>query len=490
MSAAPGSNLPEFTVSELSGHLKRTVEGAFPHVRVRAEVGRVTFHGNGHVYLDLKDDKAVLNGVVWRSSVAKLTMRPEQGLEVIATGRLTTFPGRSQYQMVIEQIEAAGVGALMALLEERRKKLAAEGLFAEDRKQPLPFLPEVIGVITSPTGAVIRDIMHRLADRFPRHVLLWPVLVQGDAAAAQVSAAIEGFNALPKDGPVPRPDVLIVARGGGSIEDLWGFNEEAVVRAAAASTIPLISAVGHETDTTLIDYASDRRAPTPTAAAEMAVPVRTDLVARTLDLERRLLQAQARRLEDRRQRLTATARSLPRLKDIAGQARQRLDYAETRLAAARAQGVAGWRAKLDLAGARLRPTVLARTRQAYADQLTRVAARLVPAMDRRISTRNDRLGALAKLLKTLSYQGTLDRGFALVQRADGTLVRSTGAVAPGDAVTLTLADGRVAAHIADAGKAGAAPETAAAKPRAKPAKASAARETKSETPGGDQGQLF
>ena len=274
MDADTTGNLPEFTVSELSGAVKRTIEGAFDRVRVRGEIGRVTQAGSGHMYLSMKEENAVLYCVCCKATVSRLAHRPEQGLEIIATGRLTTYPGRSSYQLVIEHIEPAGVGALMALLEARRKALAAEGLFDEERKKPIPYLPSVIGVITSPTGAVIRDIMHRLRDRFPRHVLLWPVVVKGEAAAGQVAAAIRGFNALPPDGPVPSPDLLIVARGGGSIEDLWAFNEEIVVRAVAESTIPLISAIGHETDTTLIDFVSDRRAPTPTAAAEMAVPVR------------------------------------------------------------------------------------------------------------------------------------------------------------------------------------------------------------------------
>ncbi len=267
------SNLAELTVSELSQSIKRSLEDTFGYVRVRGEVGRVSRPGSGHVYLDLKDDKAVLAAVIWKGTAGRLRFFPEQGMEVVVSGRITTFPGQSKYQIVIETLEPAGEGALMALLEERKKKLTAEGLFDEARKKPLPFLPAVIGVVTSPTGAVIRDILHRLADRFPRHVLVWPVRVQGESCAAEVAAGIAGFNALQRGGPIPRPDLLIVARGGGSLEDLWGFNEEVVVRAAAASDIPLISAVGHETDWTLIDYAADWRAPTPTAAAERAVPV-------------------------------------------------------------------------------------------------------------------------------------------------------------------------------------------------------------------------
>ena len=283
----PRLNLPELTVSELSTALKRTIEDAYGYVRVRGELGNVKYHTSGHVYLDLKDDRACIAGIIWRTAAPRIKLKLEAGLEVVVTGRLTTYPGQSKYQIVIETLEPAGLGALMALVEERKKKLAAEGLFDEARKQLLPYLPEVIGVITSPTGAVIRDILHRLADRFPRHVLVWPVKVQGEGAAEQVAAAIHGFNALPEHGQLRRPDLLIVARGGGSLEDLWSFNEEIVVRAAAESMIPLISAVGHETDVTLIDFAADKRAPTPTAAAEMAVPVRSELVAEIGSLARR-----------------------------------------------------------------------------------------------------------------------------------------------------------------------------------------------------------
>ena len=296
----PRLNLPELTVSELSAALKRTIEDAYGYVRVRGELGKVSYHGNGHVYFDLKDERASIAGVIWRSAAPRIKLKLEAGLEVVITGRLTTYPGRSQYQIVVETLEPAGLGALMALLEERKRRLTAEGLFDEARKQLLPYLPAVIGVITSPSGAVIRDILHRLADRFPRHVLVWPVKVQGEGSAAEVAAAIAGFNALPERGAMPRPDLLIVARGGGSLEDLWSFNEEIVVRAAAASLIPLISAVGHETDVTLIDFAADRRAPTPTAAAEMAVPVRAELVVDVESLERRALAGWRRNQEARR----------------------------------------------------------------------------------------------------------------------------------------------------------------------------------------------
>ena len=289
-----GENAPEFTVSEISGAVKRVIEGEFGRVRVRGEIGRISRPASGHLYLDLKDENAVLGAVIWRSAARTLGFRPEDGMEVVATGRLTTFPGSSKYQMVIETLAPAGVGALMAMLEKRKQALAAEGLFEAARKRPLPYLPEVIGVVTSPSGAVIRDILHRLRERFPRPVLVWPVTVQGERCAPEVAAAIRGFNAIAPGGAVPRPDLIIVARGGGSLEDLWGFNEEIVVRAVAEGTIPLISAVGHETDTTLIDFVADRRAPTPTAAAEMAVPVRLDLVAALAGLEHRRRNALAR----------------------------------------------------------------------------------------------------------------------------------------------------------------------------------------------------
>src|SRR5215469_6448889 len=311
-SGAPRANLPEYTVSELSAALKRRIEESFSYVRVRGEVSGFKRHSSGHCYLALKDADAVLDAVCWRQTAIRLGLKPEDGMEVVCTGRLTTFPGRSKYQLIIDTMELAGVGALLKLLEERKQRLAAEGLFAESRKKRLPFLPEVIGVVTSPTGAVIRDILHRLADRFPRRVLLWPVAVQGDGAAVQVAAAIEGFNRIAPGGRIPRPDLLIVARGGGSLEDLMPFNEEIVIRAAANSKIPLIAAVGHETDTTLIDFAADRRAPTPTAAAEMAVPVLRDLVESLLSLQQRLLRGVSRAIGSQRRHLTALARALPR----------------------------------------------------------------------------------------------------------------------------------------------------------------------------------
>src|SRR5215470_189582 len=328
------SNLPEYSVSEISQAVKRTLEGAFERVRVRCEISGFKRAASGHLYFALKDEEAKLDAVCWRLSAGRLAVTPEDGLEVIAVGRVSSYPGRSSYQLVVESLELAGEGALLKLLEERRKKLAAEGLFDAARKRQIPFLPEVIGVITSPTGAVIRDILHRLEDRFPRRVLLWPVLVQGEGAKEQIAAAIRGFNAILPGGPVPRPHLLIVARGGGSLEDLWAFNEEIVVRAAAASTIPLISAVGHETDTTLIDFASDRRAPTPTAAAEMAVPVRADLVSQTLDFGKRSLACLNRFLREANVALTGLGRGLGDPLRLIEERQQRVDVSGERLARA------------------------------------------------------------------------------------------------------------------------------------------------------------
>src|SRR5438445_2987238 len=325
---ATGDNSPALSVSELSGALKRTIETTFGEVRVRGEISGFKRHASGHCYFTLKDDNACIDAVIWRGSAAALAFRPEDGAEVIASGKLTTYPGRSKYQIVVERMELAGEGALLALLERRRKALAAEGLFAPERKRKLPFLPQIVGVVTSPTGAVIRDILHRLEDRCPTRVILWPVPVQGEGAAAKIAAAIRSLAALE-----PRPDLLIVARGGGSIEDLWAFNEEEVVRAAAESTIPLISAVGHETDTTLIDFASDRRAPTPSAAAEMAVPVRADLMAQTLDFGKRSMACMNRVLREAALAVTGLARGLGDPLRLIEERQQRLDVAGERLLA-------------------------------------------------------------------------------------------------------------------------------------------------------------
>ncbi|MCA8884083.1 MAG: exodeoxyribonuclease VII large subunit [Rhodobacteraceae bacterium] len=392
----PGDNAPEYTVSELSGAVKKTIEGGFSRVRVRGEVGRVSRPRSGHIYLDLKDDRSVLASVVWKGQAAKLAAQPEEGLEVIATGRMTTFPGQSKYQLVIDSITPAGAGALMAMLEKRKKALEAEGLFAADRKKPLPFLPRVIGVVTSPSGAVIRDILHRLRDRFPSKVLIWPVAVQGASCAAEVARAIDGFNRLSPGGALPRPDLLIVARGGGSIEDLWGFNEEIVARAAAASDIPLISAVGHETDTTLIDYVADRRAPTPTAAAEMAVPVRADLMAWTGEQGARIAGAHARAMAQRGQRLRDLSRALPQPQELTRVAEQRLDTAAIRLPRALQARLDRQRARLGAAEGALRPGRLRDRIGATRDRLDRRSKDLglaVTALQAQAAADLDRAGA-------------------------------------------------------------------------------------------------
>ncbi len=442
------SNLSELSVSELSQALKRTLEDGFSHVRVRGELSRISRPGSGHCYFDLKDDKALISAVIWKGNLSRLKLAPEQGLEVIVTGKITTFPGQSKYQIVVESMEHAGAGALMALLEKRKIALAAEGLFDEARKQPLPYLPLVIGVVTSPTGAVIRDILHRLADRFPRRVVVWPVRVQGETSAAEVARAIHGFNALEPDGPIPRPDVIIVARGGGSIEDLWSFNEEIVVRAAAASRIPLISAVGHETDTTLIDFAADRRCPTPTAAAECAVPVRDELLASVADLNARLSRAKRRGLEDRRTRLKAAARGLPRPDDILALARQRHDNAAGRLAQALRTNTRHHGAELMKASARLSLRPVRQRIGLETERLTRAQSRMARALTLMQERRRDRLVQANKFLLSLSYQSVLARGFALVRGPDG-VIRTAAAATPGP-VTLEFADGTRQATIANA----------------------------------------
>jgi exodeoxyribonuclease VII large subunit len=454
---ARAANVPEYTVSEISGAVKKTVERDFAFVRVRGELSGVKRHTSGHIYLDLKDERAVLGGVIWKMNVRALRVQPQNGIEVVATGRLTTYPGQSKYQIVIEQLQLAGVGALMQLIEERRKKLAAEGLFADERKRALPYLPEVIGVVTSPTGAVIRDILHRLEDRFPRRVIVWPVAVQGERAAGEVTAAIQGFNALKPGGPVPRPDVLIVARGGGSIEDLMAFNDETVVRAAAASEIPLISAVGHETDTTLIDFAADRRAPTPTAAAEMAVPVRAELVRNVVDRAHRLETGRLRLFTQARQRLTDIARALPRRERLLEIPRQRFDHASSKLGSALTLLVHRQRARFDRAAAQLTPAPLLQVVRKDHEKVATLAHRMQLSMQRRVSDASNRLTTGAKLLDTLSYRATLDRGFALVSKTGKGLVERGAEIKPGDKLELTFADGTAPATATGAIVTGAAP---------------------------------
>ena len=470
MSDAAFSNLPEFSVTELSAALKRAVEDRFALVRVRGEISGLKFHSSGHVYFDLKDDKAVLNAVIWRGTVPRLRVRPETGMEVVVTGKLSTYAGSSRYQIIVEQVELAGLGALMAMLEERRKKLAAEGLFDAARKKKLPFLPEVIGVVTSPTGAVLRDIMHRLEARFPRRVLLWPVAVQGEKAAAEIAAAIAGFNAFKP--PLPRPDLLIVARGGGSVEDLMAFNDEAVVRAAAASLIPLISAVGHETDTTLIDYAADMRAPTPTAAAELAVPVRTELLAQTLDLERRALRCFGKGMEDRRRHLAQLARVLPRAESLFAAPRQRLDAVSDKLQHGLSRNLKVHEVRFNKAGSRLRDRMLRDRMAVCGERAQALGARATRAEKTRLAQARRRLEGVARELELISYRAVLERGFALVRGADGTVRRRAAALQPGEGLTLTFADGDAPAR---AGPAGESAE------RAKPAKKKL---------GTDQGSLF
>ncbi len=438
---AVADNAPPYTVSELAFALKRTIEDAYGFVRLRGELSKVTRHASGHIYLTLKDDKAAIDGVIWKTNIRGVACKPEQGLEVIVTGRITTYPASSKYQIVIETLEPAGVGALLAQLERLKAKLAAEGLFAPERKRPLPALPAVVGVITSPTGAVIRDILHRIRDRWPCRVVVWPVVVQGDQAAAQVIAAIQGFNGFAAGGALPRPDVLIVARGGGSVEDLWAFNDEALARAAAASAIPLISAVGHETDTTLIDFVSDRRAPTPTAAAEMATPVLAELRAGIADHQRRLSRIAARFLDERRHRLAAAARGLPRPADVLALATQRFDLSANRLGAALAANAAVHERELVRAAARLSPALLTRQRQVAGERLGAIVARLRPAAERRLARAAETVANLDKLRLTLDPNRPLERGFARVHHAAGPLVRSATALTSGEGVRLVFKDG-------------------------------------------------
>ena len=414
-----GENAPEFSVSELSGAIKRMIEGEFAHVRIKGEVGRVSRPRSGHIYLDLKDDRAVIAGVIWKGVAARLASQPEEGLEVVATGRLTTFPGQSKYQIVIEDIKPAGVGALMALLEKRKAQLQAEGLFDASRKKKIPYLPEIIGVVTSPSGAVIRDILHRLRDRFPRKVLVWPVAVQGEKCASEVANAIRGFNAMTPGGALPRPDLLIVARGGGSLEDLWGFNEEIVARAAAESAIPLISAVGHETDTTLIDYVSDQRAPTPTAAAELAVPVRMELLAWIDQQDARLTHALTSGVTRRRDRLRDLSRALPRPGSLTEASRQKLDHLDGRLPKALTAGVREREVALGKTAGRLQlATVQQRIRSEH-KTLVSFTGRLRLSYERKLSQLSDRLAALDRQRLAMGYEATLKRGYAVVHSDQG-----------------------------------------------------------------------
>ncbi len=446
LSARPqtGQNTPEFSVSELAGAIKRAVEDGFGHVRLRGEIsGYRGPHASGHSYFAIKDDKAKIEAVIWRGSLSKMRVKPEEGMEVVVEGRVTTYPNSSKYQIVIERLEPAGVGALMALLEQRKRKFAAEGLFDEDRKRTLPFLPRVIGIITSPTGAVIRDMLAGFAERFPAHVIVWPVRVQGEGSAAEVAAGIRGFNAIGKGGPVPRPDVLIVARGGGSLEDLWSFNEEIVVRAAADSDIPLISAVGHETDWTLIDLVADARAPTPTKAAEWAVPKFSELAEQTQKLGLRRDVALRRLIEQARAHWRAAARGLPRREDILALPRQRFDAVERRLGRALIANTRAHYLRHTRIASRLTPRlVLARLERTH-DRLETYSLRAARAFAASVATRRGKLDGLAKLAGSLSYQSVLQRGFALVRDERGTMVRRAHVIHAGQGLDIEFADGRI-----------------------------------------------
>ncbi|MDV7270127.1 exodeoxyribonuclease VII large subunit [Thioclava sp. A2] len=471
----PGTagNAHEYTVSEISGAVKRSLEDQFGRVRVRGEVGRVSMPRSGHMYFDLKDENAVIAAVSWKGQVARMQVRPEEGMEVIATGRMTTFPGQSKYQLIVDTVEPAGAGALMAMLEARKKQLAAEGLFDPARKQQIPWLPRTIGVVTSPSGAVIRDILHRLRDRFPRHVLIWPVAVQGQSCAPEVTRAINGFNALPEGGPIPRPDLIIVARGGGSLEDLWGFNEESVVRAAAASRIPLISAVGHETDTTLIDFASDRRAPTPTAAAEMAVPVRADLLDWLGEAELRIMRATRARLNQSRQRHADLSRALGRPETLVQPARQRFDMWADRVGPALRAVISRKREAFAPLAALIAPRLLQNVLRNERERLASLSDRLERAPVARLEALTERLDRLERLRQTLGYTETLKRGYAVVWGERG-LVTSQAQAAREGRLEIEFHDGRLPVGT------GGAPEPSAPRTPAKPKK----------PPPPEQGNLF
>lgn len=476
-------NAPEFSVSELSGAIKRALEDGFGYVRLKGEIsGYRGPHSSGHCYFALKDDKAKIEAVIWKGVFGRLRFKPEEGMEVVAQGKITTFPGSSKYQIVIEALEPAGAGALMALLEERKRKFAAEGLFDDARKKARPFLPKVVGIITSPTGAVIRDMLHGFNERFPAHVLVWPVRVQGEGSAAEVAAAIRGFNGLEPAGRVPRPDVLIVARGGGSLEDLWGFNEEIVVRAAAESQIPLISAVGHETDWTLIDLVADARAPTPTKAAEWAVPKFSELVDQLESLGTRQRGSVRRFLAETRTHLKAAARGLPKLENIIAFPRQRFDEADKRLGRALLANTRAHGMRLARTGSRLTPGTLMHRLTRARERLAAVHARAGQALGNRLAVRRRGLEGTGQLLRSLSYQSALARGYALVRDVDGRMVRRAAGLQPGADISIEFADARILAGVKDTD--GGQPETAVdpgvKRPRPKPAPGSR----------GGQGSLF
>ncbi len=495
------TNLAEYSVSELSGSIKRTVETAFDQVRVRGEIsGYRGPHSSGHAYFSLKDDRARIDAVIWKGTFSRLKFRPEEGMEVIATGKVTTFPGSSKYQIVIETLEPAGAGALMALIEERKRRLGAEGLFDPSRKKRLPFMPKVIGVVTSPTGAVIRDILHRISDRFPVHVIVWPVKVQGEGSGEEVANAINGFNALEPGGEIPRPDVLIVARGGGSLEDLWSFNDEIVVRAAADSRIPLISAVGHETDWTLIDYAADIRAPTPTGAAEMAVPVKAELEAQVAGLTARLQGCMSRQMDQRRQSVRALMRALPSLDQLLALPRRRFDEAAAGLGRGLELNTINKRRGFERVASHLRPDVLsnriterrqllnermARAERVVERRIDNLKARVerfgvvLSSVPTRLTTQTGRardrlanfsrhadsaighqlararaaLAAQDRVLQSLSYKNVLKRGYAVIRDEENRPISQASALSAGTGIAIEFADGRVGAMTTEGGAA-------------------------------------
>lgn len=520
------SNVAEYSVSEISGSIKKTVEGAFSHVRVRGEIsGFRGPHSSGHAYFSIKDERARMDAVVWKGVYNRLKFKPEEGMEMIATGKITTYPGSSKYQIVIEQLEPAGAGALMALLEERKKKLTAEGLFDAGRKQLLPYMPKVIGVVTSPTGAVIRDILHRISDRFPVEVIVWPVRVQGETSGDEVAAAINGFNAEMSDPVIKKPDIIIVARGGGSLEDLWGFNDEAVVRAASNSDIPIISAVGHETDWTLLDLVADERAPTPTGAAEIAVPVKADLEAGLANMAARLKSASSRLIDQRRQHFVALSRGLPSLDNLLALPRRRLDDADKNLGKALELNVINKRRAFDNPANRLTPVSLtaaiadrnarlktqsqslnisfervidrksnqlsnasralspmpqniAQKTKQFSQQIRQLEMRANNAISGELEFAKQHLNAHTRMLHSLSYKSVLNRGYAILRDEQQKPVVSSKDIAKGQALQVELADGSV-----DVIEAGDQPdiEIKSAKPKKKPV-----QKTKST----EQGSLF
>ena len=478
--AEAGSNAPPFlSVTELSQLLKRTVESNFDFVRVRAEISRPTRAASGHLYFTLKDERNTLDGVCWKTVAGSLGVQPEEGLEVIVTGKLTIYGGRSKYQIVVSTMEMAGEGAMLKQLEERRRRLAAEGLFDADRKKSVPGMPKVIGVVTSPTGAVIRDILHRLTDRFGVRVLLWGTLVQGQDAAGQVSRAIRGFDSMPEEGPLPRPDLLIVARGGGSLEDLWAFNEEEVVRAVADCRIPVISAIGHETDTTLIDFAADQRAPTPTAAAEMAVPVRAELLARTGEMETRLFRAVTQRLERATQTVRMAERGLLNPVEMVERRAQSVDLAAAGLDRGIDRRLSDAALRLSNSAARLRPPE-ARLAEVGAS-LASLGGRLSQVVHHQFSLRHAALDQASRLLDANSFERVLDRGFALVSAADGRPMKRSGEAGAGVDVTIRFADATRNARLDPDGP----PETSGPE-TSNPAKSAKPKPATRKTSAGDQ----